>query len=336
MPDKSILILGLGREGRSSWDYLRAAFPEKTLGLADQLPREKLSQEIAERIAQDPRLRLHLGEGYLASLPEYEVIVKSPGIPVALPAYREAVRTGMQITSHTALFFANFPGIILGVTGTKGKSTTAALLHSMLGRAAAGNFTFRRDREFRSGTPKREILGESPSVWLAGNIGIPALDLLSPTAVQTDIARARYPEGPSQAMRFSARALPETIPKNVCVYELSSHQLEGLRQSPHIAVLLNIVPEHLDYYESFEQYVAAKQNITRYQTADDLLVYDADYSLPSEIASRSQAQTVACSLEKPPSKGCFLSGEWIVYRSAAGEQKVAAIGDVPLLGKFNL
>ncbi|MCH8268762.1 MAG: hypothetical protein IH846_14710, partial [Acidobacteria bacterium] len=101
LPEKSILILGLGREGRSSWQYLRAAFPEKTLGLADQLPREKLSKEIAERIAQDPRLRLHLGEDYLASLPEYEVIVKSPGIPVALPAYREAVRTGGRITSHT-------------------------------------------------------------------------------------------------------------------------------------------------------------------------------------------------------------------------------------------
>ena len=280
--DKSILILGLGREGRSSWEYLRAAFPEKTLGLADQLPLEKLSREIAEWIAQDPRLRLHLGADYLASLSEYEVVVKSPGIPVALPAYREAVRTGMQITSHTALFFANFPGTVVGITGTKGKSTTAALLHSML------------DRSF-------------PGTLLAGNIGIPALDLVS------------------QATR-----------KHICVYELSSHQLGGLRQSPHIAVLLNIVPEHLDYYESFEQYVAAKQNITRYQTADDLLVYDADYSLPSEIASRSQAQTVACSLEKPSSKGCFLSGEWIVYRSATGEEKVAATGDVPLLGKFNL
>ncbi len=287
LKNRSILLLGMGREGRSSWQYLRAAFPEKTLGLADQLPREKLSTEIAERIAQDPRLRLHLGEDYLASLPEYEVIVKSPGIPVTLPAYREAVRTGIQITSHTALFFSNFPGTVVGITGTKGKSTTAALLYGML------------DRFF-------------PGVWLAGNIGIPALDLL-----------------------------PETTPKNVCVYELSSHQLEGLRESPHIAVLLNVVPEHLDYYESFEQYVDAKQNITRYQSADDLLVYDADYSLPSEIASRSQAQTVSCSLAKQPPAGCFLSGEWIVYRSAAGQEKekvekVIAIADVPLLGTFNL
>ncbi len=282
LTDKSILILGLGREGRSSWQYFRAAFPEKTLGLADELPLEKFSREIAERIAQDPRLRLHFGPDYLASLSEYEVIVKSPGIPVTLPGYRQAVRAGKRITSQTALFFANFPGTIIGVTGTKGKSTVASLLYSML------------DRSF-------------PGVRMVGNIGIPALDLL-----------------------------PKTTSPNVCVYELSSHQLEGLRQSPHIAVLLNVLPEHLDYYDSFEQYAAAKENITRYQSAGDFLVYDADHPLPGEIASRSQAQAVACSLEKRPSRGCFLSGEWIVHRSAAGEEKVAAAGDVPLLGRFNL
>ena len=282
LTDKSILILGLGREGRSSWQYFRTAFPEKTLGLADELPLEKFSGEIAERIARDPRLRLHFGTDYLASLSEYEVIVKSPGIPVTLPGYRQAVREGRRITSQTALFFANFPGTIIGVTGTKGKSTTASLLYSMLSRSF-------------------------PGVWLAGNIGIPALDLL-----------------------------PETTPPNVCVYELSSHQLEGLSQSPHIAVLLNVMPEHLDYYDSFEQYAAAKENITRYQSAGDFLVYDADHPLPGEMASRSEAQAVAYSLEKPLPAGCFLSGEWIVYRSAGGEEKVAATGDVPLLGRFNL
>jgi UDP-N-acetylmuramoylalanine--D-glutamate ligase len=281
--DQSVLILGLGEEGRSSLRYLRAAFPDKTFGVADQMPLEKLGDKTQELIRQDPRLQLHLGPGYLSSCAAYDVIVKSPGIPVILPEYKEAVRAGKIITSQTALFFDNFPGMVIGITGTKGKSTTASLIHAILKR------TF-------------------PDTHLAGNIGVPALDLL-----------------------------PQIGPQSKVVYELSSHQLEGLRQSPHIAVLLNIVPEHLDYYESFEQYVEAKANITRYQTAQDFLVYDADHEISRRIALSSLARKVACSLERPKRNGCFVYEQWIFYRTPWHEQEaVVELNDVPLLGTFNL
>ena len=287
LQDKSVLILGLGLEGRSTLRYLRAAFPEKTLGLADQQPIEKLPSENLQLIERDPCLRLHLGDGYLESLADYEVIVKSPGIPVTISEYRRAVQAGIEITSQTALFFANFPGTIIGVTGTKGKSTTASLLHSILKRSF-------------------------PDAVLVGNIGVPPLDVLGKSEQRT---------GNGQ----------------IVVYELSSHQLEGLRQSPQIAILLNIVPEHLDYYESFEQYVAAKENITRFQGGRDYLIYDSDHDLPRQIAARSQACGLACSLEEQRTPGCFLSGDSIVYRPALGEEeKVVAIRDVRLLGRFNL
>jgi UDP-N-acetylmuramoylalanine--D-glutamate ligase len=151
--DKSVLILGLGAEGRSTLRFLRGAFPEKILGLADQQPLEKLSAESRTLIEQDSHVHMHLGEGYLGSLAGYDVIVKSPGISVTLPGYREALAARKQVTSQAALFFANFAGTIVGVTGTKGKSTTASLLHA--------------------------ILKESfPDALLAGNIGVPLLDVL--------------------------------------------------------------------------------------------------------------------------------------------------------------
>ena len=330
---QSILILGLGREGRSSWRHLRAAFPEKILGLADQLPLEKLDAEVAELVRRDPRVRLHLGPDYLASLADYDVIVKAPGIPVTLPEYRRAVGAGKRITSQTALFFANSPGTIIGVTGTKGKSTTASLLHSILERSGC-------------------------EAYLVGNIGVPALDLLPkglPGSPKRSLQRFGVPLPPAVDNLVSKGNIvppafdlePQAHSASVFVYELSSHQLEGLRQSPRIAVLLNVVPEHLDYYESFEQYVAAKENITRYQSAQDFLVYDADHAIPREIAARSPARRVACSLEegqallRSPSlggqAGCFLDGDWIVFRPAGGEpEKVIRAQDVPLLGKFNL
>ena len=283
LTDKSLLILGLGREGQSTWRYLRAAFPKKILGLADQLPLERLGSDVAEMMGGDSRVRLHLGPEYLGSLAEYDAIVKSPGIPVTVPALRQAVEARKQITSHTAIFFANCPGRVIGVTGTKGKSTTASLIHAILQKSF-------------------------PKTFLVGNIGAPALDLLAQAGADT-----------------------------VFDYELSSHQLLDLRQSPAFAVLLSVVPEHMDYYESFDQYVSAKENITRYQTESDALVYDADHDIPREIASRSRARRIACSVEKPQQPGCFLEGDWIVYCSEQGKQEqVVRAQDVPLLGRFNL
>ena len=279
----SLLILGLGREGQSTWRFLRALFPDKILGAADRLPFEELPREAAELLRGDTHARLHLGPDYLASLSQYDVIVKSPGIPVTLPEYARAVAAGKRITSQTDLFFSNCSGTIIGVTGTKGKSTTASLIHAILRQA--GRKTF-----------------------LVGNIGAPALDLL-----------------------------PQAEPDSLFVYELSSHQLEGLRQSPQIAVLLNIVPEHLDYYENFAQYVAAKENIARYQTARDWLIYDADHAIPREIVLRSPGRRLACSLEQLSVPGCAVVGDGIVCAVAEGRgEKIVDARDVPLPGRFNL
>lgn len=281
--EPSVLILGLGREGQSTWRFLRTLYPEKILGAADRLPLEQLPSEAAGLLRGDANARLHLGPDYLTSLPQYDVIVKAPGIPVTLPEYLQAVALGRRITSQTDLFFSNCAGTIVGVTGTKGKSTTSSLVHAIL-------------------------LQGNKKTFLVGNIGSPALDLLS--------------EASSDA---------------IFVYELSSHQLEGLRQSPHIAVLLNVVPEHLDYYASFEQYVAAKENITRYQTPDDWLVYDADHPIPREAAARSSARTLACSLENVFTPGCGLRGDWVVCSLEAGrEERILDVRESPLPGRFNL
>jgi UDP-N-acetylmuramoylalanine--D-glutamate ligase len=101
------------------------------------------------------------------------------------------------------------------------------------------------------------------------------------------------------------------------VHEFSSHQLAEIEASPHIAVLLNIVPEHLDYYANFEEYVAAKENITKFQGPDDFLVFAADYPVPAAIAHRSKA------IVKP-------------FSIKDSIDHILAPHDIPLPGKFNL
>lgn len=108
LKDKKILILGFAREGRDTLLFLRKKFPGKSIGVADQKQ----------------------GKNYLKKIRDYDVIIKSPGIPNSkiIPFLKK----GQVVTSQTEIFFEECPGTIIGVTGTKGKSTTASLIHAVL------------------------------------------------------------------------------------------------------------------------------------------------------------------------------------------------------------
>ncbi len=250
---KKILILGLGKEGLDTLNFLRKLFPEKVIGVADRLK----IQDLRFRI-KDKKIRLHLGENYLKAIKNYNIIIKSPGIPIHLPEIEKGYKTG-KITSQTEIFFKNCPGKIIGITGTKGKSTTTALIYQIL---KEGLKVYPVKSRKTGSTPSREG-GIFNRVNLVGNIGKPVLNLL-----------------------LSATK------KDIYVYELSSHQLYNLKKSPHISVFLNIYPEHLDYYKNFQEYKNAKANITRYQKKDDFIIYNSTDKEVSKIAKKSKAQKI--------------------------------------------
>jgi len=215
LKNKKVLILGIGREGLDTLKYLKEVFPKKIFAIADQ--KEELDSKTKKAIEG---MDVFLGKDYLKNVKDFDVIIKSPGIPFF--KYKD------KLTSQTELFFDNCPGKIIGVTGTKGKSTVASLIHSIL-----------------------------KGSYLVGNIETPSLSFLS-KAKKDDIF----------------------------VYELSSHQLMNLKKSPHIAVFLNIYPEHLDYYKNFEEYFSAKKNIYKYQSESDYLIFNP------EIEPRTKAKKI--------------------------------------------
>lgn len=129
---------------------------------------------------------------------------------------------GKTLLSQAGLFLECYGRQVIGITGTKGKSTTSSLIFHILNQAG------------------RDAL-------LVGNIGKPSFDFINKINEETLI-----------------------------VFELSAHQLEYAHHAPHIAILLNIFEEHLDYFGGMDVYVHAKMNITRYQRLNDHILFDKE------------------------------------------------------------
>ena len=287
LKNKKVLILGLGKEGIDNFKFLRKMFPNKVLGLADQ-SKEVLRGRVSTKFGRDPtsssfkKIKLHLGKNYLKSLKNYDIIIKSPGIPIHLPEIEKAFKKG-KITSQTEIFFENCPGTIIGITGTKGKSTTTSLIYKILKQAGK-------------------------KAHIVGNIGKPVLSFLE-----------------------------KAKPNDIFVYELSCHQLYELKKSPRIAVLLNIYPEHLDYYKSFKDYIKAKANITKWQNKNNYLVYNSKDKIVREIAKKSKAKKISFDSIDSKMFDFFSVGKKSQIFSLIGEHNVQNIKAAIAVGKiFNI
>lgn len=196
---RRVALWGWGREGRAAYRAIRARAPGLPLTLVC------LPDEAVDAVAiGDPLLDVQCD--VTGGFARFEVVVKSPGISPYRDDVQAALASGTRFIGGTALWFADHPGAhTLCITGTKGKSTSSALLAHLL-RA------------------------EGLRTALAGNIGLPLLELHDATA-------------------------------DAWVIELSSYQTGDVADSgvrPDIAVVLNVFPEHLDWHGSESRYVADK------------------------------------------------------------------------------
>lgn len=123
LANKSVLILGMGREGLSTLRFLQSHFPEKKIAIADK---NEVKVENPHNVAS------YFGEKYLDQLENYQIIIKTAGIPLSTPKIQSAVAQGSEVLSNTQIFFTLCEGKIIGITGTKGKSTTSKLIYEIL------------------------------------------------------------------------------------------------------------------------------------------------------------------------------------------------------------
>lgn len=204
---KSILILGFGREGRSSLAFVRKFLPHAVVGVADG------NADVLAGLEEKYNVKTYSGENYLDAVNDYDIVLKTPGISL-----KDKDIDSSKITSQTDLFLEEFHDRIIGVTGTKGKSTTSTLISHLLKESG-------RD------------------VFLVGNIGVPVFDVIE-----------------------------QLTQNSVIVFELSAHQLQFIRRSPHVGILLNVFEEHLDHFGTFDAYRNAKLDIIRKMADGDWAV----------------------------------------------------------------
>jgi UDP-N-acetylmuramoylalanine--D-glutamate ligase len=226
------VIVGLGRTGISCARYLCA----RGWRLAVTDTRAK-PPEMARLAELDATIPVRVGGLDPALLDSADLVVASPGVSLEAPFFVEARRRGLEIVGDIELFARAADAPVVGITGTNGKSTVTTLVGRMAERAGV-------------------------RVRVGGNLGEPALDLLSPAAGGGSPGGAGAPAAAGGAAAPGGASAAGAGPTQLYVLELSSFQLDATHSlSLRAAVVLNVTPDHLDRYRTVDEYAASKARI---------------------------------------------------------------------------
>lgn len=273
-PRNRVLVIGLGRSGLACVDVLRMRGVE--VYATDEKPMAELGPPIAAVEAAGARFVTPDAVATLA--PQLASAILSPGVPPTSPVVRTIHAANVPVIGEIELAYRLCKAPIIAVTGTKGKSTTTALIGHLL-----------RDSGVR--------------VSVGGNIGNPLINEV------LDAGEGDW-----------------------VVAEVSSFQLETIRAfKPRVAVLLNIVPDHLDRYYSMEEYAEAKYRIFANQGLTDWFVGNLDDARIAQLhwargQTRAQARQLWFTLRPHEDRAAmFLREGALTYAPVVGDPRLVPV-----------
>lgn len=280
LKNKKVALIGTG----VSHNELIDLFLSKgiTVTILDRKTREQFDPELYAKF-ESKGARFILGDAYLDSLCEFDVVYRTPGMYYNHPKLIEARAQGVVITSEMESFFDLCPCKTYAVTGSDGKTTTTTLISEFLKT-------------------------EGYKVWLGGNIGKALLPRI------------------------------ESISENdVAVVELSSFQLISMRESPDVAVITNIAPNHLDVHGTMEEYITSKCNILDHQTAFSKTVLNLDNAETMKLESRVRGSLSVFSCLENVRTGAYLDSERnLCYCDGRRITKILPASDIKIPGEHNV
>jgi len=277
LQNKKIALLGLGTENYWLLKYLlkNKTKAEITICSSGQIRSDERYQEL-KKVKSLKWLNYANRAG---SLNNFEILFRSPGWPIFCPAISSALKINKKIilSSPMSLFLDLCPSKnIIGVTGSKGKGTTASLIYTILKTAGK-------------------------KVFLGGNIGVAPFNFINQITASSWV-----------------------------VLELSSFQLEDLKQRIKIGVLTNLFKEHLspadpsnpNYHKSYQAYKQAKLNLIAWQKKDDYFILNNTFK-GTRLASIGQGKKIFFSKANLPTS---LPGKHNLENIAAAETVAKILG----------
>lgn len=285
--DKKITVMGLGLHGGGVGAARFMAVNVAKVIVTDLKSAADLKESIAA--LNGLPIKFVLGQHRAEDFSHTDMVIKNPAVPNNAKPLQIARASKVLIETDIGIFFDFCPVPIIGITGTKGKSSTAVLVYEI----------------FKS---------RNKNVILAGNIRVSVLDKLS--KIKKD---------------------------DLVVLELSSWQLEGLelkKKSPHIAVVTNIMKDHLNRYTDMKEYVEAKKNIFRFQSKNDYLVLNYDDSVVREFAKESRAKIYYFGLNNidqdnlDGNVGAWRKDDKLVF--GPEQKEILSVSDIKLKGEHNI
>jgi len=307
---KKVTVMGLGLSGGGLGVTKWLASQGAKILVTDLKSRNELKKSL-ERLKGLP-IEYVLGRHREKDFKNRDLIIQNPGVSSTSKFLKTARENKIPIETDISLFFKLCPVPIIGITGTKGKSTTTALI---------GEIFFAESR-FASG--ERESCFKT---FVGGNIGRSPFEYLN----QADVK------------------MLECLNVKM-ILELSSFQLEGMeriKKSPHLAVITNIYPDHLNRYRDMKGYIDAKKNIFEYQGPEDFVILNYDNKIVRALAKGAPSQKYFFSKNTNPHKlehefarmdwnGAFVRDGHIIFRGKGKEERVCLISDIKLQGEHNL
>ncbi|MBU0648998.1 UDP-N-acetylmuramoyl-L-alanine--D-glutamate ligase [Patescibacteria group bacterium] len=283
--NKKVLIAGLGLYRQGSGISAAKFFVKNgaRVTVTDLKTRRELASSLRE--LKSYKITYVLGKHRKQDFKDTDIVVKNPGMRRNSSYIATARKAGVRIESDITIFFKHCPARIIGVTGTRGKSTTAAFIY--------------------------EMLKKKKTAFLGGNIKVSPLNFLG---------------------RIKS--------SDWAVIELSSWMLEDLgdkKTSPHIAVVTNVMRDHLNAYPNMRAYERAKAMIFKYQSPEDYVVLNRDNKVTREFGKRvlSQRFWFSSKLFKEENGAMARAGR-VIFRDDGRVWNVAARKDILLLGEHNL